>query len=192
MENTDTLSAIRQLIASQLIDVNTAINGVIVSYSGGFATVKPTANKLFQDGDSLPYPNLHNVPVRWPVFAGGQAGVKGPVTPGDKVLLVFSQQATDGTDDQRRFDLTDAYAVIVSNEQVSQGANNDDMVMYFGAAYIKLTAGGALEINAPGGHTTVSPTNEFTGGLTNNGVDVGSTHMHSGVTAGGSNTGGPV
>lgn len=162
-EQTDFLSSMRALIQSELVDLNTSLNGEIVAYSNGKATVKPLANKLFQDGDSLPFPMLYNVPIRWPSFNGGKCGIKGPVTAGDKVLLVFAQQATDGTDDARRHDLTDAYAVIVSNETSSQGANNEDMIMWFGDAYIKLTASGALEINAPSGTKIIAPNNEFTG-----------------------------
>jgi hypothetical protein len=194
-EQTDFLSSMRALIQSELVDLNTSLNGEIVSYSNGKATVKPLANKLFQDGDSLPFPNLYNVPIRWPSFNGGKCGIKGPVRAGDKVLLVFAQQATDGTDDARRHDLTDAYAVIVSNETSSQGANNDDMIMWFGDAYIKLTASGSLEINAPSGTKIIAPSNDYTGNIsssgtvTNNGKNIGSTHTHGGVTPGGSNTG---
>lgn len=206
-EQTDFLSSMRALIQSELVDLNTSLNGEIVSYKDGKATVKPLANKLFQDGDSLPFPILYNVPIRWPSFNGGKCGIKGPVTAGDKVLLVFAQQATDGTDDARRHDLTDAYAVIVSNETSSQGANNDDMIMWFGDAYIKLTAGGALEINAPSGTKIIAPNNEFTGtqdvaglatmrsgstttgSVTNNGKNIGSTHTHGGVTPGGGTSG---
>lgn len=162
----DFTSAIRAAIRSEIMEINTSIQGEIVSYAGGFATVKPLGRKRFADGDELEFPNVERVPVRWPVFAGGLAGVRGPVRAGDKCLLVFSQQADDGSDDMRRFDLTDAYAVIVDNSQQSQGGNDNDMVMYFGAAYIKLTEGGALEINAPGGTKHISPTNEFTGNNT--------------------------
>lgn len=213
MENADFLSSIRALIQSEMVDVNTSLPGVVVSYANGLASVRPLANKRFQDGDVLAFPVIHNVPIRWPVFAGGLAGVKGPVVPGDKVLLVFSQQAKDGTDDQRRFDLSDAYAVICDNSQSGQGGNNTDMIMYFGAAYIKITAGGALEINAPAGTTTIAPSNlltgsqlvqgnitgqsgfnisggtgstvNITGTITNNGVNIGSTHRHP-ITSGSS------
>lgn len=159
----DFIAAMRALVNSELVDLNTSLDGVIVDYAGGFATVQPVGKKRFPDGDELDFPKITKVPVRWPVFAGGLAGVRGPVQPGDKCMLVFSQQCIDGTDDQRRFDLSDAFAVMVDNAQASQGTNDADMVMYFGTAYIKLTAGGALEINAPAGTKTISPTNEFTG-----------------------------
>lgn len=166
-ENTnDMVGAIRALVQSELVDVNTSISAVVVSYKDGLATIKPTANKLFADGDSLPYPEIPNVPIRWPSFNGGQAGFKGPVRPGDEVLVVFSQQATDGSDDMRRFDLSDAYAVPASNKQVAQAVDNDTLVMWFGDAYIRITSAGKVEINAPGGTSITAPKNEFSGDAT--------------------------
>lgn len=210
---TDFLASIKALIQSEMVDINTSLNGEVVSYKDGLATIKPLASKRFPDGDVLDFPNIDNVPIRWPSFNGGKCGIKGPIRPGDKVLLVFAQQATDGTDDGRRFDLSDAYAVPAHNAQVAQGANNDDMVMWFGSAYIKLTSDGRLEINAPGGSKFISPNNEWTGtaliqgattikGLTkmdggfnstgtatNNSKNIGSGHTHSGVQSGVSNSG---
>lgn len=147
----DYLASLRALIQSEMIDLNTSISAEIVSYSGGFASVRPLARKRFQDGDSLPFPVIHDVPVRWPVFAGGSAGVRGPIKSGDKCHLVFAQQAADGTDDLRRHDLSDAYALIMDNSQSSQGGNDDDMVLYFGEAHIRLTKSGRIFIKAPDG-----------------------------------------
>lgn len=168
-ESTDFLSAMRDYIADQLIDVNTCIQGEIVSYAGGLATVRPLGSKRYKDGDVLEFPTISDVPVRWPVFAGGKAGFKGKVGSGDKCMLIFSQQPFDGTDDLRRFDLSDAYAVMVDNSQDGQGGNNDDLIMYFGSAYIKLTEAGELEINAPAGTKTISPENLFTGAISGQG-----------------------
>lgn len=165
----DFFDELRGFIKSELIDVNTSIEGSIVSYSAGMATVRPTGKKRYADGDALDYPVITDVPVRWPTFAGGNAGVKGPVQSGDKCILVFSQQAIDGTDDLRRHDLNDCYAVMVDGSTASQGGNNADMVMYFGSAYIRLTSAGKLEINAPAGTETVAPTNLYTGAITGQG-----------------------
>jgi len=160
------------LIRAQLLDVNTAIPGVIVSYEGGLARVAPTGKKRFADGDVLDYPIIPNVRVCWPSFAGGTAGIKGPVKPGDRCLLVFSQQAIDGTDDRRMFDLQDAYAVMcdLGNAGAGDSGNNADMTMFFGPAYIRLTEGGALNIYAPGGTTIDTPDTLNTGTLTTEGL----------------------
>ena len=166
------VEALLGLVKSQLLDVNTALPGVIVSYENGLARVVPTAKKRFADGDILDYPIIPNVRVCWPSFAGGTAGVKGPVKPGDKCLLVFSQQAVDGSDDRRMFDLQDAYAVMCDLGSAGQGdsGNNEDMTMFFGPAYIRITAAGALDINAPGGTTINTPSTHNTGTLTTDGL----------------------
>ena len=129
---------------------------------------RPSAG--IKNATSLPFPLIYNVSVRWPSFNGGQCGFKGPIKPGDNVLVVFAQQATDGTDDQRRFDLNDAYCIPAHNSMAGQGANNDDTILYFGDAYIKLTSAGAMEINAPGGCKTIAPSNLFTGTVTVQGL----------------------
>lgn len=54
-----------------------------------------------------------------------------------------------------------------------------------------LTVGGGMTINGGSGNT-VNGNLATTGTLSNNGKNVGSSHAHSGVQAGGSNTGAPV
>lgn len=184
-QTSNPIDALQSLITARLLDVNTSLPATVVSYSNGIASVRPKPKKRFSDGDVLDYPTIPNVRVCWPSFAGGTAGVKGPVKAGDNCLLVFSQQAIDGTDDRRMFDLQDAYAVMCDLGEVdSDGANNDDLTMYFGAAYIRLTEDGKLNINAPGGANFVSPS------LKINNLEL-TTHTHSGVQTGGGNTGGP-
>jgi phage baseplate assembly protein gpV len=222
-ESNSTADALINLIRGQLVDVNTAIPGVIVSYANGRAGILPSVKKRFADGDVLDFPIIQNVRVCWPSFAGGSAGVKGPIKPGDKCLLIFSQQAVDGSDDRRVFDLQDAYAVMcdLGNSGAGDSGNNSDMTMFFGSASIRLTSGGSLVINAPGGTTINTPSTMNTGTLTTNGaftyqsgmngtgiaVLVGpvtqtggglssngvefGSHTHSGVESGGDNSGPP-
>ena len=161
------VDALLGLIQSQLLDVNTCIPATIVSYAEGVARVAPTGKKRFADGDALDYPIIPNVRVCWPSFAGGLAGIRGPVREGDPCLLVFSQQAVDGSDDRRMFDLQDAYAIMCNIGTVgkSDSVNDNDMTMYFGPAYIRLTEGGQLLINAPGGTTTDTPDTTHTGNV---------------------------
>lgn len=180
------VDAIIGLIDSRLMDINTCVPGTISSYADGKASVKPTVKKRFADGDVLDFPVIQNVRVCWPSFAGGQAGIKGPVKSGDKCLVVFSQQAVDGSDDRRMFDLSDAYCVMADLGNVAaDSTNNTDLTMYFGSAYIRITEGGAVKINAPGGVTSTG------GPLSSNGI-VLDTHTHGGVTPGGGTTGGPT
>jgi hypothetical protein len=166
------VDALLGLIQSQLLDVNTCLPATIVSYENGIARVSPTGKKRFADGDALDYPIIPNVRICWPSFSGGMAGIKGPVKKGDSCLLVFSQQAVDGSDDRRMFDLQDAYAIMcnIGTAGKSDSINNADMTMYFGPAYIRLTEGGELMINAPGGTTIKTPSTHNTGTLTTDGL----------------------
>ena len=206
MAEQDFLSSLRELVKSELIDVNTSLNGEIVSYADGFATVKPLANKQFKDGDSQPFPLVYKVPVRWPSFNGGQCGFKAPIKAGDKVLIIINQQADDGSDDLRRFDLTDAYCIPADNKVISGGGNNEDTIMYFGEASIRITASGQIILTAPngvyynaptfamdnnGGNTAMNMTGalNITGTVTANGKNIGRTHTHGGFQTGCGTTG---
>lgn len=167
----DIVDALRKMVDSRLYEVNTSMPGTIVSYSAGRASVQPTPKKRFPDGDVLSFPILQNVRVCWPSFAGGTAGVKGPIKPGDKCLIVVAQQAVDGTDDPRRFDMSDAYVIPCDlGAAVGESADNSGMTMFFGAAYLRITEGGALLINAPGGTTITTPATTNTGTLTTQGL----------------------
>jgi len=226
-EQIDFVDALRKLIDSKTGEINTSLPGVIVGYANGRASVQPTPSKRYADGDVLPFPILQNVRVCWPSFAGGMAGVKGPILPGDKCLIVFAQQAVDGTDDMRRFDISDAYVIPCDLGAAGSGdsGNNDAMTVFYGPGSIRISSGGAVTITAPGGVTVDAPQTTNTGALTtqglltyaagmagsgggagtsisgsiiqtggvmsSNGVAL-STHVHSGVQSGPSNTGAPV
>ena len=165
---TSFVESLQQLIRSQLLDVNTALPATVVSYDNGIARVQPNPKKRFADGDVLDYPIIPNVRVCWPSFNGGKAGIKGPVKAGDQCLLVFSQQAVDDSDDRRTFDLQDAYAVMVDLGRAgeSDSGDNTHMTMFHGPAYIRITEGGAIEINAPGNIVVKAPLTTFKGKVT--------------------------
>lgn len=176
------------MIQGQLADVNTALPGVIVSYANGYAKVVPTGKKRFADGDALDFPVIPNVPVCWPSFAGGAAGLKGPVQAGDKCLIVFAQQAADGSDDMRQFDMTDAFAILC--DPANAGGGNDALTMFYGGASVSIDAGGAVTIEAPGGLTINGQVVQSGGTMTSEGVVV-STHTHKQVQPGSGNSGTP-
>lgn len=176
-EQIDFVDALRKLIDSKTGEINTSLPGMIVGYSNGRASVQPTPSKRYADGDVLPFPILQNVRVCWPSFAGGMAGVKGPVLPGDKCLIVFAQQAVDGTDDMRRFDISDAYVIPCDLGTAGAGdsGNNDAMTVFYGAGSIRISAGGAVTITAPGGVTVDTPRVSNSGKLVNTGSITGYT-----------------
>ena len=188
-ESIDLIDATRKMIASHISEVNTCLPGVIVSYANGRAGVLPSASKRFSDGDVLPFPIVQNVRVCWPSFAGGAAGVKGPVRPGDRCLLVFAQQAVDGTDDMRRHDLSDAYAIMCDLGTAGAGdsGNNDDLTLFFGSSHIRITEGGDVEINA-GTINMIGDVVHTSGTIVSLGRKIDGTHTHGGILPGGSNT----
>jgi phage baseplate assembly protein gpV len=149
------LDALNDMFRANMLDVNTCLPGTIVSYSNGLANISPDVKKRFADGDVLDYPIIQNVRICWPSFSGGNAGFKAPIRVGDKCLLAFSQQAIDGSDDRRSFDLSDAYAIMcdLGRATLSDSTNNDDATMYFGSANLRITSSGQVIINAPGGVT---------------------------------------
>lgn len=189
-EPIDFIDALRKMMDSRLYEVNTSLPATIVSYSNGRATVQPTPKRRFADGDVLDFPILQNVRVCWPAFAGGAAGVKGPVLAGDKCLIVFAQQAVDGTDDARRFDISDSYAVMCDLGAAGGGdsANNDAMTLFYGSAHVRITQGGKVVINAPAGLDIAGYVTAPDGARIAGRDFVG--HTHGGVQAGGGNTGG--
>lgn len=182
-ENTNAVDALLALIQSQLLEVNTCLPGVIVSYAGGRASVRPTGRKRFADGDALDFPVIHDARVCWPSFAGGAAGVKGPILPGDRCLLVFAQQAVDGTDDRRAFDLSDCYVIPCHLGSVGSGGDNASMSLFYGGAGVAVSASGQVTITAPAGVVITAPTVQASGSITAVG-DVGgagkslATHRH--------------
>lgn len=103
-------------------------------------------------------------------------------------------QTKDGT---QRFSVAPNYvkmtsganSVLVNGSTVTATVGTTTLVIT--AAGITLTVGGTTMAMGGSGITTNGAW-AHTGTITNNGVNIGSTHVHSGVQAGGSNTGAPV
>ncbi len=170
-ESTNLLQSLQSLIQSETNQINTAIDAIIESYDAGIASVKPIPKMKFIDGSALDYPVIPKVPVVWPRFAGDVAGVKGPVRPGDKCLLIFCQQALDDSDDLRRFSLNDAYCIVGAfGPAKDRGAENTQMQLYFGDAYVAITEEGKVLINAPAGVEITTPETLNKGRLTTEGL----------------------
>ena len=110
--------ALDQVVTSRLQSVWTALPGrVLGDTASGFANVQPFP-AIYQDGDVVELPTLHNVPVTYPGGAGGS--ITWELKAGDVVLLIFASAALgryrqDGAEgdpaEQRRFDLSDAWAI---------------------------------------------------------------------------------
>lgn len=193
-ENSDLVESLRKLVNTELDTVNTALPCTVVSYKSGRVSVKPDVEKIYEDGDKNSYPVLSDLRMQWPQFAGGKAGIKGPVQAGDKCMLIICQQAIDGSGDTRRFDLIDSY-VIPGCGYSDSVPGNSDMRIYFGGAYLALTSGGKLIINAPGGVEETAPTYKSSAAYEMTAATIGGipfgTHKHKENGDGGGITDGP-
>lgn len=192
----------------------TALPCIIQSFNRTAMTVtaQPAIQARVRSADGafrwVTLPLLVDVPI---VFQGGGGFTLtfDPVA-GDEALVVFASRCIDnwwaqgGIREQaelRMHDLSDGFALVGLKSQprvlaggVKPGVaqlRSDD-----GQLYIELAAGGVANIVAPGGLNITGPVNitgnvATTGTLTNNTVNVGSTHRHGGVQAGGATTGNP-
>lgn len=202
-----TVSEQRQIIAAELADVHTCLPGVLVSYDGQFASVRPTLDKQLANGEVLASPLIARVPMCWPCgdVGGGQGLFSVPLRPGDPLLLHFSERALDdwlnGTDgppgDPRQFDLSDAFATPMMRPGVMAAADMDKVSMRYGPGSITIDAAGRVVITAPGGLAIVAPNTTTTGNLGIAGTTIGAgvnlnTHRHGGVQQGSDTSGLPV
>lgn len=148
------VTQLRELIATELSDVHTSLPGVVISYDGNRAVVKPALPKQLASGDVLQAPQIVNVPVCFPVGDAGKAQITVPLKGGDPVLLHFSERALeswlsgsdDAPDDPRQFDLTDAFASPVMR---FAAADTENVCIMYGAGTIKLAPSGDLTITVP-------------------------------------------
>ena len=61
--------ALQSMINARLLDVNTCLPAIILSYKNGLARVQPVGKKRFADGDELDYPVIPSARVCWPSFS---------------------------------------------------------------------------------------------------------------------------
>ncbi len=190
-------AALRERQASIKIRCN--MPGIIDSYDATQQTVnvRPAVRECLVDAQGrekwTEIPLLLDVPVCWP-RAGGYV-LTLPIQPGDECLVCFGDACIDawwqngGVQNQidiRRHDLSDAFAILGPWSQPRRvsnySANSCQLRNEEGTAYIEISGstvnivGAAVNISA-GGNTVIEGKN-FLG------------HVHSGVTPGGSNTGG--
>lgn len=163
--------AMRQAVLFQLYDVHTALPGTIISYDSTLqkATVQPSLKKSYLDGTTQEMPILNNVPVIFP-RAGG-ASLTFPVVQGDSCLLLFIERSTDlwksvggivAPDDPRKFDLSDAVAImgLMPFSENSLSENNEDVLLTYKSSNIRIKSSGEIQIETAGKIAIGSQTTE--------------------------------
>lgn len=163
--------AMRQAVLFQLYDVHTALPGAIIDYDNTLqkATVQPSLKKSYLDGTTQEMPILNNVPVIFP-RAGG-ASLTFPVVQGDSCLLLFIERSTDlwksvggivAPDDPRKFDLSDAVAImgLMPFSENSLSENNEDVLLTYKNSNIRIKSSGEIQIETTGKIAIGSQTTE--------------------------------
>jgi hypothetical protein len=162
-------------------------------------------------------PLLLDVPVMFP-GAGGFV-LTHPISPGDECLVHFSERcfnawwAQGGVQPQeeiRFHDLSDGFAFFAPKSVPKVWPSISTTTAQFrdqpGTTYFEVAPAGVLNLVAVATINLTAPNinliaseminlsgnTESEGTLTNNGVDISSTHAHSGVEPGGGDTGPPV
>ncbi len=145
----------------------------------GMVDVQPLVMQVAGDGTTVPHATIYGIPYLR-IQGGVNAVIIDPQV-GDIGLAVFADHDISAVKvakkisppgSMRRFDMADGVYI----GGLLNGAPTQ---------YIQFNAGG-INIVSPTAVTITSPS------LTHNGVNIGSTHTHSGVQSGGSNTGVPT
>ena len=178
-------SDLKGFIQNELSEVRTCLPGIVQSYNGTSAVVKPALPKQLANGDTLPAPQIVQVPVCFPVGMGGKAQITVPLTAGDDVILHFSERSLENwlngsdsaPDDPRQFDLSDCFASPVLRPTVG-GADPENVSMMFGKGSIKIAPSGEITVNSP--RMTINAPLYFTKGIAGSGDIEGQTMQMNG------------
>jgi hypothetical protein len=179
-----------QASTATLVQVNAVTNSGGVT-PVGFVDVLPLVNQIDGAGNATPHGIVHHLPYMR--LQGGTNAVIIDPEIGDLGIAIFADrdissvkankgQANPGS--RRRNDFADGLYI--------GGFLNGVPVQFlqFTDTGITITSPGRVTINAP--TITLNGDVASIGTFTNNGVDISSTHVHGGVSPGGSDTGAPV
>lgn len=190
-------------VMSHMSEMHTCFPGRIESYdyTTQKATVKPLLNRKLKGGDIEELPVLANVPV-WMPRSGGAAIVL-PVAAGDTCFVACTERSIDEwkqrggiqtPGDPRMYAIADAVAFVglLPFNVGTAAENSEDLLITHGGNKIRLKPGGAVEIEAPGMVTVISPSvlidaaeTEIAGNLTVAGLTTTSGIVSLGTVGGG-------
>ena len=176
--------ASQELIKRMLLEINTAIPGVIQSFDGPSqtATVKPAIRQLvvssYNKTTTVDLPVLIRVPVWFPYSTGTGLCLTYPVATGDQCLLVFSQRGIDnwldhggvqdpvGNMTPRAFSMNDAFAFVggspVPNQIEDFQTDGIEIRNQDRGGYVKVHENGEIEATAGTSTIVVNPSGAVT------------------------------
>ena len=198
----DFAGVMTDVLQNFLRGVDDMIPAKVVSYDDttNRAVIKPLVMLGTTDGQKISRAQLSNIPVfrfggggffiRFPVKAGDFGWLK--ATDRDVSLIMQRGGLEDWPNTLRQHSFSDGmFFPDTLKSWVIDGANSDALVIQSidGSVCVSLHSGKvkieATDIEMVGNMSV-------TGTMTNNGVNIGSSHVHSGVQSGTSNTGGPL
>lgn len=203
---------LRLALDSRLSDLWTTLPGIItsVNYENQTVSVQPTIQAVLTnlngERENINLPLLVDVPFCIPKCQN--FAITLPVKIGDECLVVFSSRCIDGwwqlgqvqkQIELRMHDLSDGFAMLAPTSLPKKlnnySSENFQIRNTAGDVKIEITPEGVVNINAEEinltGAVNINGATTIEGGLEVDGIVFGS-HVHTGVQAGGSNTGGPV
>lgn len=198
----DFAGVMTDVLQNFLRGVDDMIPAKVVSYDDATnrAVIKPLVMLGTTDGQKISRAQLSNIPVfrfggggffiRFPVKAGDFGWLK--ATDRDMSLIMQRGGLEDWPNTLRQHSFSDGmFFPDTLKSWAIDGANADALVIQSldGSVCVSLHSG-KVKIEAT--DIEVVGNMSVTGTMTNNGVNIGSTHVHSGVDAGPSNTGGPL
>jgi Phage protein Gp138 N-terminal domain/GpV Apex motif len=200
--------------------IRCAMPGIVHSYNSVQGTcviqLAIESRTLDADGDVTfePIALLNDVPVNY--MGGGQFVTTYPIQPGDEALVIFSDRCIDSwwqsggvqiPADLRMHDISDGFAIIGPRSLAKSIPNVSTTTAQFrsldGSTFFEIASGQVANVVAPNGVNITGPVN-INGNVTVTGAVMAtqeitakssvalSTHLHGGVTSGGSNTGAPI
>lgn len=157
----------------------------------GFVDVTPMVNQIDGAGNATPHGVIHGLPyIR--IQGGANAIILDPVV-GDIGVAIFASRDLSAVKRTRKISNPGSRRRNSMSDGIYIGGclnGAPTQFIEFSAAGIGIRSPTAILIAAPA--VGIDGSLVVTGTMQNNGVNVGSTHHHSGVQPGGGNTGGPA
>jgi hypothetical protein len=189
----DLTGVLRYVMQKFLQNMDGMLPAMVIASNRSTVSVQPLISIITTSNTIVERSVIPSVPVQWP--GGGGFVMTFPIKPGDLgwiksndrdislylQALKNSGPAVSPPNTARKWSFSDAVFIpdtMSYGVTIAEGdANNVVIQSYDGTTKFSMGAG------------TIALTSTT---LTHNGVNIGSTHVHSGVTTGGSDTGGPL